>query len=222
VSTLPVIAVIHATAATMTPVKAAFAEKYPDADLWHLLDDRLVTDAERAGGLTDSLHRRMSTLIGYAVDAGAEAVQLACSMYGPVAADASHEVPVLASDQAMFEEVVRLAPTKVSILASLRPSAEDSAQRLGTLLAEAGQSPRMEAVVVHEAKAASAAGDMAELARVLTEAAADLCDTDVIVLAQYSLSPARAIIADAVDVPVLSGPHLAAATLATVLETDGR
>ena len=42
-------------------------------------------DADAAGGLTPALRDRMSTLIRYAVDGGADAVLLSCSMYGPVA-----------------------------------------------------------------------------------------------------------------------------------------
>jgi Asp/Glu/hydantoin racemase len=209
----PVIAVIHANGATMTPVRAAFDELYPRARLWHLLDDRLVTDAEAAGGLTDPLQQRMSTLIRYAVDNGADAVQLACSMYGPVTATVTHPVPVLASDQAMFAEVARLRPARVAVLASLKPAARDSVQRLEADLAAQGQHPVVEATVVEAAKHASARGDLAELGRVLARAATDLDDADVIVLAQYSLAPVAAQIAAAVDVPVLSGPHLAATAL---------
>jgi hypothetical protein len=215
---LPVVAVIHANPATMDPVRSAFSDVFPGAELWHLLDDRLVGDAERAGGLTEPLHRRMATLIGYAVEGGADAVQLACSMYGPVAGAVSHQVPVLASDQAMFDEAVRLRPSRVVILASLEPAANDSTERLGAALAAAGLEPRVDSVVVPEAKAASAAGDMDELGRVLAEAAAKLGDVDVVVLAQYSLAPVIGRIQDAVRAPVLSGPHLAAATLAATLQ----
>ena len=221
-STPPVVAVIHANPATMSPVTSAFAERFADADLWHLLDDRLVKDAERAGGLTDPLHRRMATLIEYAVAAGADAVQLACSMYGPVAVAASHAVPVLASDQAMFDEVVRLRPDRVTILASLEPAAKDSTERLAAVVAAAGLSPVVDAVVVPGAKAASAAGDLPELGRLLAAAAGDLADSDVVVLAQYSLAPVIGTIQDAVDTPVLSGPHLAATALAALLETGPR
>jgi hypothetical protein len=218
----PVIAVIHATAASMSPVDQAFAEQFPGAELWHLLDDRLVTDAERAGGLTEPLHRRMATLIDYAVGAGADAVQLACSMYGPVAGAVTHPVPVITSDQAMFDEVARLAPDHVTVLASLAPSAKDSSERLGAALAEAGLEPRIDPVVVAEARAAPAAGNPEELGRVLAAAVTGLDDSDVVVLAQYSLAPAVAHIRAATGATVLSGPHLAATALASVLEAASR
>ena len=103
----PTVALIHASPASVAPAMAAFAEEFPDANLWNLLDDRLVVDADAAGGLTPALRERMTTLIKYAVDGGADAVQLSCSMYGPVAVDAagSDRFTVLASDQAMFDHV---------------------------------------------------------------------------------------------------------------------
>ena len=47
----PTVAMVHATPAAIAPAVAAFAECFPAAELWHLLDDRLVSDAEQAGGL---------------------------------------------------------------------------------------------------------------------------------------------------------------------------
>ena len=90
----PIVALIHASPASVAPAQAAFAAEFPTAQLWNLVDDRLVVDADRAGGLTPALHDRMSTLIRYAVEGGAHAVQLSCSRYGPVAV-AAHLAPYL-------------------------------------------------------------------------------------------------------------------------------
>lgn len=220
-STPPIVAVVHANPATMAPVTSAFTHLCGDADLWHLLDDRLVSDAERAGGLTDSLRERMTVLIDYAVGGGADAVQLACSMYGPVATAAQHPVPVLASDQAMFDEVVRGRARSVTVLASLDAAAEDSVQRLTEALSRAGQRPRIEPVVSHEAKEASAADDVGELGAALARTVSAV-DSDVVVLAQYSLAPALDRVRAATPAPVLSAPHLAAISLATLLARDAR
>jgi aspartate/glutamate racemase len=214
----PLVAVIHANPATMGPVAAGFADGFPDADLWHLLDDRLVKEADAAGGLTPALRSRMTALIEYAVRGGARAVQLACSMYGPVASAARQPVPVLASDQALFDEVVAGRPGKVVIVASLHPAAVDSAERLTAALAVAGLEAHIEPVVVEEAFTASQQGDVDRVGALLSAAAArHAVGADVVVLAQYSLAPAVGVVAAAVDVPVLSGPHLAAAALATAV-----
>ncbi len=212
----PVVAVIHANPATMAPVRSAFTDLFPGAELWHLLDDRLVTEADAAGGLTARLRQRMSSLIEYAVAGGAEAVQLACSMYGPVALDSVGVVPVVPSDQALFDAVVALRPGRVTVLASLRSASEDSLRRLTEALTARGLSPSVEPVVVEEAFTASSAGDTDRLGDLLAEAVGDL-ETDVVVLAQYSLAPVVDVIRRAVEVPVLSGPHLAASALAVQL-----
>ncbi|NYE35370.1 aspartate/glutamate racemase [Nocardioides cavernae] len=212
----PVVAVIHATAASMEPVKAAFAETSPDVELWHLLDDRLVREANEAGGLTDELHGRMASLIDYALTTGADAVQLACSMYGPVAAAKDGDVPVVAADQAMFDRVVGLAPATVGVLATASSSADDTVARLGTVLRSGGLHSSVTSVVVDDAARATAAGDRDGALRALAEAAVSLAPTvDVVVLAQYSMSPALDAITVAmqqarITVPVLSPAHLAA------------
>ena len=212
----PTVALIHASSASVAPAQAAFADDFPDAQLWNLLDARLVVDADRAGGLTPALHDRMSTLIRYAVEAGAQAVQLSCSMYGPVAVAAStqHPVPVLASDQAMFEQVAASGAGRVGVLGSLSSAAADSAGRLRAALAESSPDTVVAWRGVEGASAAANAHDLELLTKLMEAAAQALAaEVDLIVLAQYSLAPTLAAVAAASPVPVLSPPHLAASSL---------
>jgi hypothetical protein len=223
-SARPTVALIHAAEASMAPAVAAFDDEFPDADLWHLLDSRLVSDADKAGGLTPELHTRMTALIQYAVDGGANAVQLSCSMYGPVAQDAADRLPVtvLASDQAMFDQVAALRPKRVGVLASLPSAGTDSASRLGGWLVTAGVDSQVVTHVVAGAAAAASTADLEKLTTLMAAAAVDVAtDVDLIVLAQYSLAPALPGVAAAVGVPVLSAPHLAAASLARRLGRAG-
>jgi len=212
----PTVALIHASPASVNPAKAAFASAFPDAELWNLLDDRLVVDADLAGGLTPALHARMSTLIQYALDGGASAVQLSCSMYGPVAADAAgrSSVPVLASDQAMFEHVRDAGVGRVGVLGSLESAASDSAERLQATLALSSTGTAVVWRVAEGAAKAANAGDTALLTELMVSAAQDLAkEVDLVLIAQYSLAPTLDAVAAAVSVPVLSPPHLAASTL---------
>jgi hypothetical protein len=125
---------------------------------------------------------------------------------------------VLASDQALFDQVVASRPGKVVVLASLRPAALDSTERLTSALSEAGLQAHVEPVVVDAAFTASRQGDTGRVAALLADAAVGhRFGADVVVLAQYSLAPAAHAVGAAVDVPVLSGPHLAAAALATAI-----
>ena len=221
----PIVALIHASAASVAPAREAFEADFPAAVLWNLLDDRLVVDADAAGGLTPELHRRMTTLIQYAVKGGADAVQLSCSMYGPVALAAGtvQPVTVLASDQAMFDHIASLAPQSVGVIGSLESAAADSAQRLGAAMSQAGLAVRIEHQAVDGAAEAANAGDIERLGQLLGVVATELGErVDLIVLAQYSLAPALEAVTDASPVPVLSPPHLAASTLAGLLATADR
>jgi aspartate/glutamate racemase len=143
------VALIHATPLAIPPTRAAFEAEWPQATLWNLLDDRLMEDADAAGGLTDALHRRMATLIRHAVDGGARGVLLSCSMYGPVltAEDLQRGVPMLGSDEAMYEEAARRTPRRVAVLGTTNSTATDSARRLRLALAAAGQ-PEVDVVPV--------------------------------------------------------------------------
>ncbi len=142
---------------SVAPAQAAFADEFPDAELWHLLDDRLVMDADAAGGLTPALRDRMSTLIQYAVDGGADAVQLSCSMYGPVAVDAQRPQPrarCWPRTRRCSTTSRRCARSSVGVLGSLESAAADSAERLAAALARRhGLDVRIETVVVDGAAA---------------------------------------------------------------------
>jgi len=219
----PTVALIHATPAAMAPARSAFTDRFPQARLWNLLDDRLIAEAEAAGGLTPALRHRMQTLIRHAVDGGADAVVLSCSMYGPVAVEAAagYPVPVLASDQALFETVaehVAAGARRVAVLGPIRAGVDDTVARLRDRLGS-GDAAVTGTVVdgVH-----AAAGDLSRLAQLVVDAARQVeRSADVIVLGQFSISPAQPAVQAAVGVPVLSPTHLAADVLRARLATAG-
>jgi hypothetical protein len=220
----PTVALVHATPAAMAPAVAAFAERFPEAGLWHLLDDRLVSDAEQAGGLVPPLRRRMLSLIGHAVAGGADGVLLTCSMYGPVARLATQlwDRPVAGSDEAMYERVAAERPARVAVLGSLETAVADSADRLRQVLAGDGRGTEVVGVLCPGAAAAATAGDGAALLASLRAAAGPLAgEVDLFLLGQYSLTPARAQLQAALEVPVWSPPHVAADVLARRLRPAG-
>jgi hypothetical protein len=188
----PTVAMVHATPAAMAPAVTAFGERFPEAGLWHLLDDRLVSDAERAGGLVPPLRRRMLSLIGHAVAGGADGVLLTCSMYGPVARLASPlwDRPVAGSDEAMYERVAVERPARVAVLGSLETAVADSAGRLRQVLQVPSAGTEVVGVLCPGAAAAATAGDGAALLASLRSAAKPLAgEVDLFLLGQYSLTP---------------------------------
>ncbi len=222
----PLVAVINATTASVAPAKTGLAEAFPEAAVWNLLDDRLISEAEASGGLTPALSQRMLSLIEYAVNGGAEAVLLSCSMYGPVLEHArrDYDVPMLSSDEELFDEVERRSFRSVLLLGPLAPAVEDSVTRLREVLSRSTgvTTTRIIGQMADGAVAATTRGDNGELVRVLKAAASPhLKDVDAVVLGNFSLAPARADLEDALQIPVLSAPELAAARLRRSLQMTG-
>ncbi|WP_460795903.1 aspartate/glutamate racemase family protein [Microbacterium sp. GXF0217] len=215
----PRIALIHGTTAAIAPSVDALAEEFDDAEVWNILDDRLLPDADAAGGLTDSLAHRMEALIELALEEGAAGVLLTCSMYGAVAHRTSASVPVLAPDQAAFEAVRVGGYDTVLLVASFESAMHDSMSRLRDFLAEKDSPSRVIGLTVPDAFAATRAGDSDALARALVAAVqGEAGRVDAVLLGQFSLAPAAARVARDTGLPVISGPQAAARMLkATVV-----
>src|SRR5882757_3168200 len=101
----PLIALISATPRAIPAACAALIETLPGCRIWNLLDDRLLADAQVAGGVTPTLEARMERLIDHALREGADGVLLTCSQYGYVGRRMTVSVPVLAPDDAAFNEI---------------------------------------------------------------------------------------------------------------------
>lgn len=208
----PRIALISATPAAIAPAVAGLADVFPDAEVWNLLDDRLLPDLEAAGRMTPELEARMRRLIGHAVDSGADGVLLTCSQYGPVAEAATAAVPVLAPDGAAFRAVAEGGYGSVLVLASLDSALADTTARLAAFLAHAGSATELSGAVSADALAATRTGDTEALAHALL-AVARGTHADAVLLAQFSLAGAAEPVAAELGIPVITGPHTAATRL---------
>ncbi|MFE2282312.1 aspartate/glutamate racemase family protein [Streptomyces sp. NPDC059454] len=216
----PLVAMIHAVPAAHRIAHEAFAQEFPQATVWNVLDDRLLVDANAADGLTDALRRRMLRLIGHVMDGGAQGLLLTCSSYGEVVdtARALWDVPVLKSDESMFKAALAGPYRRVAVVASVPPAVPAAVAQLEALV-PAVRPDRPVDIVTALSKDAAGAADPETAARHLAEAlrAADGTDVDAVLLAQYSLTPARDALADLLGVPVLDGAGAAARELRGLL-----
>jgi len=219
----PRIALISATPLAIGPAAAAIAAQFPEGTVWNLLDDRLLADAQGEGGITAPLAARMDQLIELAIEGGADGVLLTCSQYGVRAErrdPAVDGIAVLAADGPLFAEVVGLGAARVLLLASLDSAASDSSARLGAVLSDAGVATTLETVVVPAAAKPLPEGELIEALAAAIDAAEP--GYDAIVLAQFSLAPAAAALAERFGVPVLDAPRTAASRLAAEIAGQGR
>ncbi|MEV8293085.1 aspartate/glutamate racemase family protein [Streptomyces rochei] len=217
------VAMIHAVPPAHRIAEEAFAREFPQATVWNVLDDRLLDDARRAGGLTGALRRRMLRLIGHVMDGGAQALLLTCSSYGEVVDTARTlwNVPVLKSDEAMFKAALAGPYRRIAVVASTPPAVPAAVAQLEALVPAVRPDRPVDFVTALSEEAAGARPE--EAARHLAEAlrAAGGADADAVLLAQYSLTPVRGALADLLGVPVLDGAGAAARELRGLLAPAG-
>jgi Asp/Glu/hydantoin racemase len=206
------IALIHALKHSIAPIEASFARAWPDARLMNLLDDSLSADLARDGRLTEAMTARFLSLGRYAAGTGADAILFTCSAFGPCIEAVAREhgpMPVLKPNEAMIEQATAKG-RKIGLLATFAP----------TLASMPGEFPHRFEIVPKLAAGALAAldrGERAEHDRLVAEASRELRDCDLIALAQYSMAPAAALVAEASGRPVLSTPDSAVQKLKELL-----
>ena len=206
------IALVHALKHSIVPIEPAFASHWPEASLMNLLDDSLSADVARDGRITDAMTERFLRLGRYAAGAGADAILFTCSAFGSCIEAVAREqapMPVLKPNEAMIEQAVGKG-RRIGLLSTFPP----------TLVSMPPEFPRSVEIVPKLAAGAMAAldrGDRAEHDRLVGEASKDLRDCDLIALAQYSMAPTAALVAELSGRPVVTTPDSAVLKLKQVL-----
>ncbi|MGY3447265.1 aspartate/glutamate racemase family protein [Bradyrhizobium sp. USDA 4473] len=206
------ITLIHALKHSIAPIEASFANHWPEARLMNLLDDSLSADLARDGKLTDRMTERFLAIGQYAAGTGAEGILFTCSAFGPcieAVARAHAPMPVLKPNEAMIEQAVAKGK-RIGLLSTFPP----------TLVSMPPEFPSSVTLVPKLADGALAAldrGDRAAHDRIVVEASRDLRDCDLIALAQYSMAPAAARVAEVTGREVLTTPDSAVKKLKVLL-----
>ena len=220
----PLIALVSAVSAAIPPAEAAFAEVFPEAVVWNILDDRLLLEIDERGSLTPELAERMTRLIRHAAAEGADGILLTCSIYGTVAHAVAGEidVPLYGADDAGFDAVVHSGLHSILLVSPAPGPLADSARRLAIAAENAGVDLSITPVVAEDAAALARSGDIESLARLLhgTVLAVDT-PADAVLLGQFSISPAAARLAELTGLPVFATPQSAARALRSSLAITG-
>jgi Asp/Glu/Hydantoin racemase len=206
------ITLVHALKHSILPVEAAFAKLWPEARLMNLLDDSLSADLARDGRLSEAMTERFLELGRYAAGTGADGILFTCSAFGPcieAVARAHAPMPVLKPNEAMIEQAVARG-RKIGLLSTFPPT-------LASMPPEFPAAVEIVPKLVEGGMAALDRGDRAEHNRLVTEASKDLRDCDLIALAQYSMAPTAALVAEATGRPVLTTPDSAVLKLKGML-----
>lgn len=213
------IVLIHAVPVSIPPIRHAFTEAWPEAEISNLLDDGLTGALSREGGLTPRIVQRICDLASYAARTGADGILFSCSAFTPAMDVAKRlvTIPVLKPDEAMIAAALETG-RRIGVVATMPAAAPTQAEQLQAAATEQGKTIQVTTAVATGALAALNAGDAATHDQLIADAAERLApDVDVICLAQFSMARARAVAQARVRVPVLTSPAAAVARLKAML-----
>jgi aspartate/glutamate racemase len=204
-----VIGFLHTADVHVATFGALVDEVAPGQGHVHRVDVPLLDDA-RAGAPTGE---RVRAHVDALVAAGASVVVCTCSTLGPVAEEVGGAgVPVLRVDRPLAEAAVRDGG-RVAVVVALASTLGPTTELLADAARRSGATVELDPVVCADAWADFEAGDLSAYRRGVADAARDAVGrrgADVVVLAQASMAPAAALLAD-LPVPVLTSPGIAVA-----------
>jgi Asp/Glu/hydantoin racemase len=204
------VGLIHAVLPAIAPLQAAFAADLPHVRLLNLLDEALLKEAERLGGISPTLVRRMTGLVAMHESAGAEAVLFTCNAYSPYVDQVRGQsaIPVLPIDDAMLETALAIG-RRLGVLATVAAGLEQQRQGIERAAAT-GRKVEVEAVLRTDAFDALNAGEVEKHDCILLDELERLAPkVDVVLLAQASMAGLADKVPRETPVPVLASPRLA-------------
>lgn len=222
--TAPRIALIHALPESPEPANRAFAELWPEAARFNLMDDSLAPDLAAAGSITPAIRQRFLDLAGYAAGTGARGILFTCSAFGTAIeackealARAAPPIPVLKPNEAALEAALDAGP-RIALMATFTPTIPSMCAELEAMAQARGIAPTIVTYVVPDALAALKAGRGEEHDRLIAQAAAALPPVDALVLAQFSMARAAPAIANVPGRTLLTTPASAVRKLRGLVE----
>jgi glutamate racemase len=212
--------VIYATPVAMSPI-AACLSSLGEVRVLTLLDEALLSEVERHGGITEQCVERMSTLLTLAADADSDAVLVTCNAYSTVVANLRRRfagLPIVIIDEPMITAVVEARPSSIGVIATVASGLESQLRLLTTALAVNGTSVPIRAVLREDAFDLLRCGDTVGHDRVIVERVAELLEeVDIVVLAQASIARVLESVDDDLAARVYSSPVAAVQQVAAVL-----
>jgi hypothetical protein len=135
----PRVALVSSTRAVFGPMETAFREIFPEAQILHLLDETLIEDFRREGGLSPHSRRKALQMALTAQEAGVDGILVTCSTLSPSVDDFRPflKTPIVKIDEPVIEEVVQkadtigLLATAETVLKSVEPLVMKKAREVG-------------------------------------------------------------------------------------------
>jgi len=216
------IVLIHALPHSIAPIKIAFDDYWPEAELVNLVDDSLSTDLSRAQNLSDKIIQRIITLGKYACSIDADGILYTCSAFGKAIDRVKQnvDIPVLKPNEAMFEEAL-LAGGRIGMLATFEPSVSSMEAEFRQQAAELRKEPELTTILAEEAMTLLDNGDTAGHNKSLAHAAAThFSKFDIVMLAQFSMAQAFSPVSKTIGAAILTSPRSAVLKMKKLLQLE--
>jgi Asp/Glu/hydantoin racemase len=215
------LALLHTVLFLADVFKKKIAARYPELDSFHVVDESLLPELMRSGGvLTPGLVRRIATQAGLARDAGAGLILFTCSSTSP-AVDLVRpliDVPIVKIDDPLATRAVQLGE-KIGVVCTTKTTFLPSQNLIRQHAARVGKNVQVQARLESAAFDAIMAGDKARHDELVKRVAGELSrECDVVVLAQASMAHLAPELNGALHVPVLAAPDLCVEALADYLK----
>lgn len=200
-------------------MKKEFSERIPDCKVYHIADDSLIQEVIEAGGVTESVRRRMMHYFQAAAELKPCVIVSACSSVGEAAeeADKMLDIPVIRIDHAMIEKALQEGK-RIGVIASLETTMAPTVSGIQRLAAESGRQVEVTGRVAEGAYAANRQGDTKLHDSLIAEAAESIMhDVDVLILAQGSMARMEMPLRKITGLPVYSSPGLCVEEIKSLL-----
>jgi Asp/Glu/hydantoin racemase len=200
-------------------IRDLFRELLPDVKVVDFVDGDLLTTVQREGTISANSVRRMCHLAEAAEDAGVDLIFSACSSLGP-AIDVARRlvrVPIVKIDEAMAREAVDRAE-RIGVLATVPSTLEPTTDLIQALADQARIQVSITSRLCEGAFAILMVGERERHDAMVSEGARALAaEVDLIVLAQASMAPLAARLANETGMEVLASPRMGIQEVARVL-----
>ncbi|WP_328464746.1 aspartate/glutamate racemase family protein [Actinoplanes sp. NBC_00393] len=210
---------LHTSDVHIATFKQLLAELAPEHEDLHMVDQRLLADAQ-ANGLTPQLASRVEARLGAIEAGGADLIVCTCSTIGAIAESraGSLGVPVLRADRPMAEAAVA-AGRRVGVLVTTESTLKPTVDLIWESGVRAGVEVNVVAGRCYSTWQHFESGDLESYYAELADYARQLApDVDVIVLAQASMAPAAELLR---DLHVLTSPRSAVTAAVAAVRANG-
>jgi hypothetical protein len=201
------IAFLHTAQVHVPTFERLAREIAPDLEVRHLVKEELLHEARTTGIDALTLSARVHDAMREAASGGAAVVACTCSTIGGIAEQTATGGAFAAQriDRAMADRAVRAGP-RVLIAAALESTLEPTTALILSAAAQAGVGVKPSVLLVQGVWAHFEAGDTVRYIQMLAKAIrAAATAADVVVLAQASMAPVAAELAD-LGIEVLASP----------------